>query len=106
MSLLILSWSIARGGTSISKAIEEALRSYEGGLKKYKVLILITDGEDHEGNPEKAAEEAKKEGVKIFCIGIGTPQGELITLTDEKGNKYTITRETIQKFRDRRFLPW
>ena len=78
---------IPRGGTSISKAIKEAMRSYEGGLKKYKVLILITDGEDHEGNPEKAAEEAKKEGVKIFCIGIGTPQGELITLTDEKGNK-------------------
>ena len=78
---------IPRGGTSISKAIKEAMRSYEGGLKKYKVLILISDGEDHESNPEKAAEEAKKEGVKIFCIGIGTPQGELITLTDEKGNK-------------------
>jgi len=78
---------IPRGGTSISGAIKEAIRGYEGGLKKYKVLILITDGEDHEGNAEKAAEEAKKEGVKIFCIGIGTPEGELITLTDEKGNK-------------------
>jgi len=78
---------IPRGGTSISRAIKEAIRGYEGGLKKYKVLILITDGEDHEGNAEKAAEEAKKEGVKVFCIGIGTPEGELITLTDEKGNK-------------------
>jgi Ca-activated chloride channel family protein len=78
---------IPRGGTSISQAIKEAIRSYEGGLKKYKVLILITDGEDHEGNPEKVVEEAKKEGVKVFCIGIGTPEGELITLTDEKGNE-------------------
>jgi Ca-activated chloride channel family protein len=78
---------IPRGGTSISQAIKEAIRGYEGGLKKYKVLILITDGEDHEGNPEKTAEEAKREGVKVFCIGIGTPEGELITLTDEKGNK-------------------
>ena len=78
---------IPRGGTSISKAIKEAIRSYEGGLKKYNVLILITDGEDHEGNPEKAAEQAKREGVKIFCVGIGTPQGELITLTDERDRK-------------------
>jgi Ca-activated chloride channel family protein len=78
---------IPRGGTSISQAIKEAVRSYEGGLKKYKVLILITDGEDHEGDPFKAAEEAKKEGLKVFCIGIGTPEGELITLTDKKGNK-------------------
>ncbi|RLB95690.1 MAG: hypothetical protein DRH50_03415 [Deltaproteobacteria bacterium] len=79
--------TIPRGGTSISRAIREAIRSYEGGLKKYKVLILITDGEDHEGNPEKAAEEAKKEGLKVFCIGIGTPEGELITIMDKKGNK-------------------
>lgn len=78
---------IPRGGTSISKAINEAIRSYEGGLKKYKVLILITDGESHEGDPVKAAKTAKKEGVKVFCIGAGTPEGELITLTDEKGNK-------------------
>ncbi|MEA3328968.1 MAG: VWA domain-containing protein [Candidatus Omnitrophota bacterium] len=78
---------IPRGGTSISRAVKEAIRGYEDGLNKYKALIIITDGEDHEGNAEKAAEEAKKEGVKIFCIGIGTPQGELITLTDEKGSK-------------------
>jgi len=79
--------TIPRGGTSLSKAIQEALKSYKGGVNKYKVLILITDGEDHEGNAVKAAEIAKKEGLKIFCIGIGTPKGELISITDEKGNK-------------------
>jgi len=78
---------IPRGGTSISSAIKEAIRSFEGGLKKYKVLILITDGEDHEGDPIKAAKEAKKEGIKIFCIGIGTPEGELIPITDNTGHK-------------------
>lgn len=79
--------TIPKGGTSISGAIRKALDSYEGGLKKYKVLIIITDGEDHEGDPIKAAELAKEEGVKIFCIGIGTNEGELIPITDEKGNK-------------------
>jgi len=79
---------IPRGGTAISRAIKEAIRSYEGGLKKYKVLILITDGENTAGgDPFKAAEKAKEEGVKVFCIGIGTPEGELITLTDKNGNK-------------------
>jgi len=78
---------IPKGGTSITSAIKEALRSYEGGQKKYKVLIIITDGEDHEGDPEQAAEEAKKEGIKIFCIGIGTKEGDLIPITDENGGK-------------------
>jgi len=79
--------TIPKGGTSITSAIKEALRSYEGGQKKYKVLIIITDGEDHEGNPVQAAEEAKNEGIKIFCIGIGTKGGELIPVMDEAGRK-------------------
>ncbi|MDD5561642.1 MAG: VWA domain-containing protein [Candidatus Omnitrophica bacterium] len=79
--------TIPKGGTSITSAIKEALRSYEGGQKKYKVLIIITDGEDHEGSPEQAAEEAKKEGIRIFCIGIGTKEGDLIPVTDENGQK-------------------
>lgn len=78
---------IPKGGTSLSGPIREALKSYDGGMKKHKVLILITDGEDHKGDSLLAAEEAKKEGIKIFCIGIGTPEGELISITDEKGNK-------------------
>ncbi|MFA4993217.1 MAG: VWA domain-containing protein [Candidatus Omnitrophota bacterium] len=79
--------TIPKGGTSITSAIKDALRSYEGGQKKYKVLVIITDGEDHEGDPEQAAEEAKKEGIRIFCIGIGTKEGELIPVTDETGQK-------------------
>lgn len=79
--------TIPRGGTSISSAIRQAMESYEGGLKKYKALIIITDGEDHEGNSAEAAESAQKEGIKIFCIGIGTNEGELIPVADESGNK-------------------
>ena len=79
--------AIPKGGTSITSAIREALRSYEGAQKKYKVLVIITDGEDHEGDPVQAAEEAKKEGIKIYCIGIGTKEGELIPVTDETGQK-------------------
>lgn len=77
--------TIPRGGTSIGNAIRVAIESYGKGRKKYKVLIIITDGEDHEGNVLEWAQKAKKRGIKIFTIGIGTKEGELIPIRDEKG---------------------
>jgi Ca-activated chloride channel homolog len=79
--------TIPKGGTSISSAIHEAVRSYAGGMKKYKTLIIITDGEDHEGDVAAAAEAAKKEGVVIYCIGIGTQEGDLVFVDNEEGRK-------------------
>ncbi len=79
--------TIPRGGTSITSAVRMALDSYEGGMKKYKILVIITDGEDNEGNPVEWAEKAKEKGIKIFTIGIGTKEGELIPVTDESGSR-------------------
>ncbi len=79
--------TIPKPGTSISSAINEALKGFKGGAKQYRVLIIISDGEDHEGDAELSAREAAKEGVKIYCIGIGSPDGELIAITDESGDK-------------------
>jgi Ca-activated chloride channel family protein len=79
--------TIPKGGTSISSAIRTALDSYEGGMKKYKVMVIITDGEDHEGKALETAQIAKEKGIKIFTIGIGTPEGELIPVTDDTGKK-------------------
>jgi len=86
--------TIPVGGTSISGAIEEAIKSYEGGQKKYKILIIITDGEDLIGDAVKTAEKAKDENIVIFSIGIGTKEGELIPIVDEHGFKsYLRDRE-------------
>ncbi|MDP3042705.1 MAG: VWA domain-containing protein [Candidatus Omnitrophota bacterium] len=79
--------TIPRGGTSISSAIKEAMRSYPAGESKFKVLIIITDGEDHDGDALGLAQEAKKEGIIICCIGIGTKEGELVFLKQEDGRK-------------------
>lgn len=79
--------TIPRGGTSISSAIKLAMKSYEGGQKKYKVLVLVTDGEDHEGNPSAVSQTARREGIKIFAIGIGTADGELIQVRGKNGRK-------------------
>lgn len=79
--------TIPKGGTSISSAIKEAIRSYPAGEGKYKVLIIITDGEDHEGDLLMLTEEAKKAGIIICCIGLGTKEGELIFMEQEDGRK-------------------
>lgn len=62
-------------GTNLGAAIDLALKNFETKERKYKVLILITDGEDHGGNALKMAEMADKEGVVIYTLGIGSPKG-------------------------------
>lgn len=79
--------SIPKGSTSLASAIDEAIESYEGGLNKYKILILITDGEGHVGDPIKAAQKAKKNGIKIFTVGIGNKEGDLIPVIDGTGKR-------------------
>ena len=77
---------IPRGGTSITSAIKTAMDAFEGKEKKHKAIILITDGENHEGDPVKTAEEAAIQGIRIFCVGVGTKDGELIPLVDGNEN--------------------
>jgi len=76
---------IPKGGTRIGETIKKAIDSFEGNLKKHRALILITDGEDHEQEAIDAAKLAKKKGIKIYCIGIGTPEGSPIQIFDTKG---------------------
>jgi Ca-activated chloride channel family protein len=63
--------------------------------KKSRVLILITDGEDHEGNPLEAANKAKEEGVKIYTIGIGQEGGAPIPDSEHGGFKKNAQGEMI-----------
>ncbi|MBU1888079.1 MAG: VWA domain-containing protein [Candidatus Omnitrophica bacterium] len=72
-------------GTAIGDAIRTATESFIKKERRHKVLILFTDGEDHETNPVHAAQEARKEGVIIYAIGIGTKSGEPIPVVDESG---------------------
>jgi len=78
---------IPMGGTSLSAAINEALQRIKYSEGQCETLILITDGEDNVGGVWDAAREAAKAGLKIFCIGIGTREGEIIPITDEKNNR-------------------
>ncbi|MDD5746884.1 MAG: VWA domain-containing protein [Candidatus Omnitrophica bacterium] len=73
-------------GTNIESAVNQALDSFATGSEGVtRVLIIITDGESHEGDPVAAAVKAAKENIVIYTIGVGTTEGELISVTDSQG---------------------
>ncbi len=66
---------ISTPGTNLARAITVARRAFDQGSIGTKVLLLITDGENHEEGLEKEIEEAAKDGIRIYCLGIGSPEG-------------------------------
>jgi Ca-activated chloride channel family protein len=76
---------IPEPGTNIGQAIQMAVSRFESKERKYKVLVLITDGEDHGDDAVSAAEAAEEEGVVIYTVGIGSPNGEPIPVYDDGG---------------------
>jgi len=65
-------------GTAIGSAIRLAMKSFAEGEKKHKVIIVITDGENHEDDAVSAAKDAAHEGAVIHTIGMGSPDGSPI----------------------------
>jgi Ca-activated chloride channel family protein len=72
-------------GTNIGAAIEAATASFNQKERKNKVMIIITDGEDFGGDIKRAIKEAKVQGVKIYTIGLGKPEGEPIPIRNDRG---------------------
>src|SRR5437870_2871518 len=84
--------TIPQGGTAIAEAIETAMTAFKEG-DNYKTLVLITDGEDHDSGALEAAKKAADGGLKIFTIGIGSAEGELLRIRDGKGRTDYIRDE-------------
>ena len=84
---------IPQGGTAIGEAVNEALRTLEKEEDNHKVLVLMTDGEDHEAGVTDAAQKANEIGMKIFTIGLGSPKGELIQLPDPKTGQLEFLKD-------------
>jgi len=97
-------------GTSISSAIKTSISAFSEQKDKFKVLIIFTDGEDHEGESIKTAGQAVKMGLSIHTVGVGSEKGGLIPeLKNNNGNKKykkdkngklitsKINREILQK---------
>ncbi len=70
------------GGTDLGGAIETALNGFETDVASEKAIILITDGENTTGDAVEMAKKAADQGVKIFCIGVGSPEGAPVPDSD------------------------
>jgi Ca-activated chloride channel homolog len=79
---------IPRGGTDIASAIREAQAALQNRPSTDKILVLLTDGEDLEGNDLAAAKAAGKDGLKIYTVGVGTANGDLIPIPAEQGGGF------------------
>lgn len=78
---------IPLGGTALAEAIRKGITTFDANSKNHKVIILITDGENHEDDPLKAAATAKEEGIVIYTVGVGKRDGSYIRIKDESGQE-------------------
>ncbi len=91
---------IPRGGTDIASAIHEAEFAFSNNAN-HKILVLITDGEDLEGEALAAAKTAAAKGMTIYTVGVGTLAGELIPLNKPNGGVAFLKDETGQMVKSR-----
>ncbi|MEO0156579.1 MAG: VWA domain-containing protein, partial [candidate division WOR-3 bacterium] len=79
---------IPRPGTNIARAIEVSSSLFNPKEETHKALILFTDGDNLEGDPMPALDRAIEQGIKIFTVGIGTPEGAPIPESSTGGVVY------------------
>ena len=88
--------SVPIQGTALADALTSSARSFSTQSSRSRAIILITDGEDHEGDVQAAAEAIAAEGIKIYCIGVGSPQGKPIPkdgdLMKDSSGEIVVTR--------------
>ena len=88
--------SVPVQGTAIGDAINTAMRSFSVQSEKSRAIIVITDGENHEDDPVAAAQQAAELGVRVYTIGVGSPEGKPIPMDGEllkdKDGEIVVTR--------------
>ena len=94
-------------GTAISDAIDMAKQSFEEENKSHKALVVITDGENHDQETLDMAKQANEDGLLIFTVGVGTPQGAKIPVFygNRRGFKIDKTgQEVVSKLNEQMLL--
>ena len=84
---------IPRGGTAIAKALQTAIDSFSDDSTADRCILLVTDGEDHEGDPLSLLPELKEKNIRLYAIGIGTLEGEMIPGDASTGSAYFKDRK-------------
>ena len=83
---------IPQGGTALAEAILAARSAFKEATENHQIIVLFTDGEDNDDAAAAltAARDAAKSGVRIFTIGVGTQNGEILSTKDPYGNRVFI----------------
>ena len=88
--------SIPVQGTAIGDAIRLSIKSFSAQSEKSRVIIVISDGENHEDDPVAAARQAAEVGIKVYTIGVGSAEGQPISVNGEllkdKDGNIVVTR--------------
>lgn len=90
--------TMTSGGSDIGNAIKEAEKAFPKD-NNFKIIILLTDGEDLGGSAIATATAAAKNGIKIYSIGIGTPEGEYLRIRNGQGKEEFIRDDQGQPVR-------
>lgn len=85
--------SVPQQGTAIASSIDMAIRSFDT-LSTEKVIVIISDGEDHEGDLNSAIGNAAAKGIKIYTIGLGSPDGTPIPVYDSRGRMMGFKKDS------------
>jgi Ca-activated chloride channel homolog len=85
--------SVPQPGTAIAAAVDLAVKSFDYRTSTQKVIVLITDGEDHEGDIDKSVNDATAKNIKIYCIGLGSPQGSPIPVNNAQGQAVDFKKD-------------
>lgn len=86
--------SVSRGGTRLEEPIRKAIQGFRATGDVSRVLLLITDGEDHDSFPIEAAKEAAERGIRIIAIGFGSESGSEIPITDPRTGARILVRDS------------
>jgi len=100
---------VPRGGSDITDALRTAMNAFDNKSEADRLIVLITDGEDTAGNPLDLVGKLKESNIRVYAIGIGSLEGELIPVRDEEGRenflrdnagnvvKSTLNEKTLQR---------
>ncbi len=89
----LTSLTIAEPGTDLGKGLRTALKMLPPGHREEQVIVLWTDGEDLEQGATGALDQVVGSGVRVFAVGVGTPAGDVVPVTDDQGRAVDIKRD-------------
>lgn len=85
--------TVSEPGSDLGRALKTGLKLLPGGRRDEQAMVVWTDGEDLEGHAREAIEELRRSGLRVFVVGVGTPAGDVIPMSDVSGVTVDLKRD-------------